>query len=133
MRRREDITVTVVSTIAGAYRLSWLVALIDQDPAARRQIRKLEPDLDALLEAIPTRLRWEPSDQQRALHHQRHQQRDIDDARVYVDRKIAEGKTRREARRAHKRALYATSPTRVIRRMWHDEQQHLAAQPQRAA
>jgi len=47
------------------------------------------------------------------------QHRDIDDARVYIERKLAEGKTRREARRAHKRHL----ANRVIRRMWNDEQQ----------
>ncbi len=45
------------------------------------------------------------------------QQRDLDDARVYIARKIGEGKTGREARRAHKRHL----PNRVIRRMWRDE------------
>ncbi len=42
---------------------------------------------------------------------------DIDDARTYIDRKLGEGKTRREARRAHKRHL----ANRVIRRMWKDE------------
>jgi hypothetical protein len=31
------------------------------------------------------------------------QHRDPDDARVYIDRKLGEGKTRREARRAHQR------------------------------
>jgi hypothetical protein len=36
---------------------------------------------------------------------------------VVVDRKLGEGKTRREARRAHKRHL----ANRVIRRMWKDE------------
>ena len=45
------------------------------------------------------------------------QHRDLDDARVYIDRKLGEGKTRREARRAHKRHL----ANRVIRRMWNDE------------
>ena len=45
------------------------------------------------------------------------QHRDLDDARLYIDRKLAEGKTRREARRAHKRHL----ANRVIRRMWKDE------------
>jgi transposase len=37
--------------------------------------------------------------------------------RSYYDRKLVEGKTRREARRAHKRHL----ANRVIRRMWNDE------------
>ena len=45
------------------------------------------------------------------------QQRDHDPARIYIARKITEGKTRREARRAHKRHL----ANRVIRRMWRDE------------
>ena len=45
------------------------------------------------------------------------QQRNHPDARTYLDRKRTEGKTRREARRAHKRLL----ANRVIRRMWRDE------------
>ena len=45
------------------------------------------------------------------------QQRDLTDARLFIDRKISEGKNRREARRAHKRHL----ANRVIRRMWKDE------------
>lgn len=45
------------------------------------------------------------------------QHRDHHGARVYIDRKLSEGKTRREARRAHKRHL----ANRVIRRMWKDE------------
>ena len=50
------------------------------------------------------------------------QHRDIDEARVYINRKISEGKTRREGRRAHKRHL----ANRVIRRMWNDEQDRLS-------
>ncbi len=46
------------------------------------------------------------------------QSRDRPDARDYLARKTAEGKTSREARRAHKRHL----ANRVIRRMWKDEQ-----------
>lgn len=46
------------------------------------------------------------------------QARDHPDARAYLARKTAEGKTKREARRAHKRHL----ANRVIRRMWRDEQ-----------
>jgi len=46
------------------------------------------------------------------------QQRDTPEASNYLDRKTAEGKTKREARRAHKRHL----ANRVIRRMWRDEQ-----------
>jgi transposase len=50
------------------------------------------------------------------------QQRDRQDARVYIDRKTTEGKTLREARRAHKRHL----AHRVIRRMWKDEKARTA-------
>ena len=49
------------------------------------------------------------------------QHRDQTDARVFIDRKLREGKTRREARRAHKRHL----AIRVIRRMWKDETRRL--------
>jgi len=45
------------------------------------------------------------------------QARDVPEASAYLDRKRAEGKTRREARRAHKRHL----ANRVIRHMWKDE------------
>ena len=45
------------------------------------------------------------------------QARDHPGARSYLARKTAEGKTSREARRAHKRHL----ANRVIRRMWKDE------------
>ena len=45
------------------------------------------------------------------------QQRTQPDASAYLARKTAEGKTRREARRAHKRHL----ANRIIRRMWRDE------------
>ncbi len=46
------------------------------------------------------------------------QQRSQPQAAAYLTRKTSEGKTRREARRAHKRHL----ANRVIRRMWRDEQ-----------
>ncbi|WP_420435966.1 transposase [Candidatus Poriferisodalis sp.] len=45
------------------------------------------------------------------------QQRTQPEAIAYLARKAGEGKTRREARRAHKRQL----ANRVIRRMWRDE------------
>lgn len=45
------------------------------------------------------------------------QARDQPEAKAYLARKTAEGKTRREARRAHKRHL----SNRIIRRMWRDE------------
>jgi hypothetical protein len=57
------------------------------------------------------------------------QQRDIADAQAYIDRKVLEGKTRREARRAHKGHL----ANRVIRRMWNDEQQRRERLTQLAA
>jgi len=186
LRRLEQIDTTAVSTMAGAYRLSWLIPLIDQDRAARREIRQLERELDRLLDEHGTTLRDEPgigpiaaatliaevgdpfrftreskfarwcgtgavavSSGEGAGAPIRHrldfggnrrinsvlyiasvtQHRDIDDARVYINRKLGEGKTRREARRAHKRHL----ANRVIRRMWNDERQrqqrptHLAA------
>jgi len=37
-----DIEPGCAATPSGAYRLGWLQALIDQDRAARRQIRRLE-------------------------------------------------------------------------------------------
>lgn len=163
-----------MSTIAGEYRLSWLVPLIDQDREARRKIRQLERDIDDLLDEHGTTLRDEPgigpisaatllcevgdpfrfareskfarwcgtgaialSSGEGAGLPVKHrldfkgnrrinsvlylasvtQQRDRNDARSYIDRKLSEGKTRREARRAHKRHL----ANRVIRRMWKDE------------
>jgi hypothetical protein len=45
------------------------------------------------------------------------QHRDLDEARRYVNRKLADGKIRREARRADKRHL----ANRVMRRMRKDE------------
>lgn len=45
------------------------------------------------------------------------QARDQPEAQAYLQRKTTEGKTRREARRAHKRHL----SNRIIRRMWRDE------------
>ncbi len=163
-----------MSTLAGEYRLSWLLPLVDQDRAARRQVRQLERDLDDLLDAHGTTLRDEPgigpiaaatllaevgdpfrfareskfarwsgtgavalSSGEGAGVPVRHrldfggnrrinsvlyiasvvQHRDIDEARTYIDRKLGEGKTHREARRSHKRHL----ANRVIRRMWNDE------------
>jgi transposase len=175
LRRLEQIDTSVVSTIAGTYRLSWLIPLVEQDRAARRQIRQLERDLDALLDEHGTTLRDEPGigaiaaatlvvevgDPFRFVRESKFarwcgtgaialssgegaglpvkhrldfrgnrrinsvlyitsvtQQRDLADAQAYIHRKLGEGKTRREARRAHKRHL----ANRVIRRMWRDEQ-----------
>lgn len=60
LRRLEMIDTSVVSTLAGAYRLSWLLPLVDQDRAARREIRRLEADIDQLLDEHGTTLRDEP-------------------------------------------------------------------------
>lgn len=60
LRRLEDIDTTVVSTPAGAYRLSWLLPLVDQDRAARREVRRLEAELGRLLDEHGTTLRDEP-------------------------------------------------------------------------
>jgi transposase len=178
LRRLEQIDTSVVLTMAGEYRLSWLIPLVDQDRTARRQIRELERDIDRLLDEHGTTLRDEPGigpiaaatlivevgDPFRFARESKFarwcgtgavalssgeghgqpvkhrldfggnrrinsmlyiasvtQHRDLDDARTYIDRKLAEGKTRREARRAHKRHL----ANRVIRRMWQDESRRL--------
>jgi transposase len=172
----------VAATPAGAYRLSWLLAAIDQDRQALAEIRRLERELVRLLDEHGTTLRDEPGigpiaaatlvvevgDPFRfAVESKfarwcgtgavalssgegngapvRHrldyggnrrinsvlytasitQQRFNGDARAYLDRKIGEGKTRRAARRAHKRHL----ANRVIRRMWRDEADRLAPPP----
>jgi transposase len=60
LRRLEHVKTSVVSTLAGEYRLSWLIPLVDQDRALRRQIRRLEADIDALLDEHGTTLRDEP-------------------------------------------------------------------------
>jgi len=179
LRKLNTINTTIVSTQAGAYRLSWLLPLVNQDRAARRQIRALECRIDELLDTHGTTLRDEPGigpiaaatllsevgDPFRFARESkfarwsgtgavavssgegdglpvRHrldfggnrrinsvlyiasvtQQRDVDIARAYIDRKTAEGKTPREARRAHKRHL----ANRVIRRMWNDEHRRTA-------
>ncbi len=175
LRRLAQIDLAVVSTLSGEYRLSWLIPLVDQDRAARRQIRQLERDLDRLLDEHGTTLRDESGigpiaaatliaevgdpfrfareskfarwcgtgavalssgegDGRPRKHRLDYggnrrinsvlyiasvvQHRDLPDATTYIDRKLGEGKTRREARRAHKRHL----ANRVIRRMWKDEQ-----------
>ena len=60
LRRLEQIDTSVVSTMAGSYRLSWLIPLVEQDRAARCQIRQLEHHLDNLLDEHGTTLRDEP-------------------------------------------------------------------------
>ena len=49
LRRLQDIDITKVSTDSGAYRLSWLISLIEQDRSARREIRQLERVIDAIV------------------------------------------------------------------------------------
>lgn len=174
LRELASIDPASASTPAGQYRLSWLIPTISQDQAARREIRKLEGELDTLLDEHGTTLRDEPgigpiaaatllcevgdpfrfareskfarwcgtgaiaiSSGEGRGEPTRHrldfrgnrrinsvlyiasvtQQRDTTEARDYLNRKLTEGKTRREARRAHKRHL----ANRVIRRMWNDE------------
>ena len=178
LRKLEHID-TASSTMAGDYRLGWLVPFIENDRTARREIRALERLIDELLDDHGTTLRddedgigpiaaatlvCEVADPFRfsreskfarwcgtgavalssgegsgmATKHRLDfggnrrinsvlyvasviQQRDHEPARVYIDRKISEGKTKREARRAHKRHL----ANRIIRRMWRDEKARL--------
>jgi transposase len=174
LARLETIDTESVSTLAGRYRLSWLIPLIETDRDNRRQIQALERLIDELLDQHGTTLRdevgigtiaaatllcevgdpfrfareskfarWsgtgavalssgEGAGQpvkhrldwggNRRINSMLHivsvtQQRHQPDAQTYLARKTSEGKTRREARRAHKRQL----ANRVIRRMWHDE------------
>ena len=175
-----------MSRSAGTYRLGWLVAFVEQDRVWRPEIRRLEADLDALLDEHGTTLRDEPGigpisaatlvcevgDPTRFARESkfarwcgtgavalssgegnrapiRHrvdfggnrriksvlyiasvtQQRDHQPAKAYIERKITEGKTRREARRAHKRHL----ANRVIRRMWTDEKRRRSTEHQLTA
>lgn len=174
LRRLETIDHPEASTPAGRYRLDWLLDFVDQDRAARREIRRLERRIGELLDDHGTTLRdergigpiaaatllCEVGDPTRfateskfarwsgtgavalssgegtgqPLRHRVDfrgnrtvnsvlyiasitQARDHPDAKAYLARKIAEGKTTREARRAHKRHL----ANRVIRRMWKDQ------------
>jgi transposase len=183
-RRLETIDISSVSTMAGEYRLSWLLPLIDQDRQTQREIRRLERLIDELLDEHGTTLRdetgigpiaaatlvcevgdpfrfareskfarWcgtgavalssgegnnEPVKHRLDFRGNRRinsilhiasvtQQRHRSDAHTYLQRKTREGKTRREARRAHKRHL----ANRVIRRMWKDE--HARTNPDTAA
>lgn len=154
-----------MSTLAGEYRGSWLIALRRPRPRrARRQIRRLERDIDTLFDEHGTMLRDEPGigaiaaatllaevgdpfrfareskfarwsgtgavalssgeGDGRPVKHRLDfrgnrrinsvldiasvtQHRDLDDARIAIDRKLGEGKTRREARRTKN----VTSPT----------------------
>ena len=174
LRRLEGIDPASAATLAGAYRLEWLQAFIEQDRTARRQVRRLERLIDELLDEHGTTLRdeagigpiaaatllcevgdprsfdreskfarWsgtgavalssgegtgDPIKHRLDFRGNRRinsvlyiasvtQQRSQPEAAAYLARKTAEGKTRREARRAHKRHL----ANRIIRRMWRDE------------
>jgi len=174
LRRLADIDPEIGTSLAGSYRLGWLQASIDQDRAARREVRRLERLIDQLLDERGTTLRDEPgigpiaaatlvcevgdpfrfsreskfarwcgtgavalSSGEGSGQPVKHrldfrgnrrinsvlyiasvtQARDHLPAQQYLARKASEGKTRREARRAHKRHL----ANRVIRRMWRDE------------
>lgn len=182
LRALETIDPATVSTMAGEYRVSWLIPLINHDRDALREIRRLERLIDQLLDEHGTTLRdevgigtitgatllVEVGDPFRFSRESkfarwsgtgavaissgegdgppiRHrldfrgnrrinsvlyiasvtQERGHQPAQEYLTRKKAEGKTRREARRAHKRQL----ANRVIRRMWRDEQARQKALP----
>jgi transposase len=173
-----DIDPDKVSTSAGAYRLSWLLPLVERDREQLAEIRRLERELARLLDEHGTTLRDESgigpiaaatlvvevgnpfrfaSESKFArwcgtgavalstgegrgipVRHRLDfggnrrinsilyvasitQQRFHPEARTYFERKITEGKSRRGARRAHKRHL----ANRVIRRMWKDEARRL--------
>ena len=60
LRRLETLDPKTASTVAGQYRLGWLITLIDRDRDARREIRALERELDLLLDVHGTTLREEP-------------------------------------------------------------------------
>lgn len=49
-----------MSTLAGAYGLFWRLPLIDQDREMHRRVRRLERDVDALLDDRGTTLRYDP-------------------------------------------------------------------------
>ena len=174
LRRLATIDIPASTTPAGDYRIAWLLVFVDQDRAARREVRGLERLIDQLLDQHGTSLREEAgigpiaaatllcevgdptrfateskfarwsgtgavalSSAEGDGEPRRHrvdfrgnrtvnsvlyiasitQARDRPDALAYLARKASEGKTSKEARRAHKRHL----ANRVIRQMWKDE------------
>ena len=182
LRRLEAIGPAIDTTPAGAYRLGWLQAFIDQDRAARQEVRRLERLIDELLDRHGTTRRDEhgvgtiaaatllcevgdpcrfdreskfarwcgtgavalssgegtgaPVKHRLDFKGNRRinsvpyiasvtQQRTQPHTAAYLARKASEGKTRREARRAHKRHL----ANRIIRRMWRDETARKQPQP----
>ena len=60
LRHLETVDLTTVSTMAGHYRLSCRVPLIDHDRHTRAEIRRLERVIDDLLDEHGTTLRDEP-------------------------------------------------------------------------
>ena len=93
LRRLGTIDTTNASTVAGEHRLSWLIPLIDQDRKTRAEIRRLERELDRLLDEHGTTLRDEPgigpiaaatllAEVGDPLRFARESKRDIDEARV---------------------------------------------------
>ena len=132
LRRLETIERPDGLSAAADYRLDWLLSLIDRDRESRREIRRLERVINDLLDDQGTTLRDEPgigpiaaatllcevgNPTRFARESKFAQQRAHPQAIAYLDRKATEGKTKREARRAHKRHL----ANRIIRRMWRDE------------
>ena len=169
-----DIDISIVSTLAGKYRLSWLVPFIEKDRESAAEIRALGKQIEAILDECGTTLRDEdgigtimaatllcevgdPSrfsseakfarwcgvgavalssgeGKSQVMRHRLDmggnrrinsvfytvsvtQSRCNKQAKEYLERKMGEGKTKKEARRAHKKHL----ANRVIRRMWKDQ------------
>jgi len=180
LNQLDNLDVSVVSTLAGEYRLSWLVLYVENDRQQAFQIRALERKLDQLLDQHGTTLRQEDGigtisaatllcevgdpkrfsseakfsrwcgvgavamssgeGRNRPARHRLDiggnrrvnsvfyiasvtQSRVNAQAQTYLERKISEGKTRREARRAHKKHL----ANRAIRRMWNDQNTKMLA------
>jgi hypothetical protein len=59
-RQLQQIDTTIVSTLAGEYRLGWLLPVVAHDREMRRQVRQLEREIDRLLDEHGTTLRDEP-------------------------------------------------------------------------
>ena len=59
LRRLERVDPAIDTTLAGAYRLEWLQAFIDQDRTPRRETRRLERRIDELADGHGTTLRGE--------------------------------------------------------------------------
>ena len=176
----DNINLEVASTLAGEYRLSWLIPFIRKDREQAKEIKGLEKKIVVLLDQHGTSLREEDGigpiaaatllcevgdpfrfsseskfsrwcgvgavalssgeGRNKPMRHRLDmggnrrvnsvihvmsvtQVRANEKAKQYLERKTSEGKTRKEARRAHKKQL----ANRIIRRMWKD-QKHLKQQ-----